>query len=162
MVKVVDAVNTSPACPVEAVLRHPNLGDAATVKSMLPKWSDPAVRSTIIFELTCLKAVAKRFVEATYLLEGNGPVSMVAFDVIASISAAMTQLLPDMDFAEIQTAAEQRARANLAPPLPAQQVLLSPVKSCSCTDAVTTLSPCVALESIMLLYMQQQVHQCLA
>jgi hypothetical protein len=122
MVKVLDAINATNGNAMQAVLTEPRLRDAATIKAMSPKWSDPPTRSAILFELTCLKAAAKRFVEATYLLEGDEPVSMVAFDIIAGINSAMTQLLPDMDFGAVQTAAEQCARAAHTPPPPNTQV----------------------------------------
>ncbi|KAG5177398.1 hypothetical protein JKP88DRAFT_274046 [Tribonema minus] len=48
--------------------------------------------------------------QATYQLEGDGPLSMVAHDVIERLSSIRTDLLPDMDFPAVQMLAAKHSR----------------------------------------------------
>eukprot|EP00611_Tribonema_gayanum_P022155 TRINITY_DN4396_c0_g1_i1.p1 TRINITY_DN4396_c0_g1~~TRINITY_DN4396_c0_g1_i1.p1 ORF type:complete len:421 (+),score=100.00 TRINITY_DN4396_c0_g1_i1:497-1759(+) len=59
-------------------------------KSLVPKWQIKANRRAILFELVCLQAAAKPFVQATYLLEGDGPLAMITYDVIRGLETVVT------------------------------------------------------------------------
>lgn len=61
--------------------------------------------SAIMFELTCLVATATPFVQATFQLEGDGPRSMIVYDVIERLSTIRAKLLPGMTFVAVQTLA---------------------------------------------------------
>ncbi|KAG5178046.1 hypothetical protein JKP88DRAFT_350435 [Tribonema minus] len=71
-------------------------------KSLIPKWRITANQRAITFELVCLQAAAKPFVQATYLLEGDGPLAMITYDLIQGLDSARRDLLPNMLFPAVQ------------------------------------------------------------
>ena len=119
---------------ITAFLRTEKLQESEHVKSMQVLWRLGPSKRAIMFELTCLVAAAKPFVQATYQLEGDGPLSMIAYDVIERLSSIGTELLPDMVFPDIQKLAVGNSRivakktggkVNRHPPTAAAQVCFS-------------------------------------
>jgi hypothetical protein len=104
------------------LLAAPRLQESEYVKSMLPKWRTGSLKRAIMFELTCVVEVAEPFVKATFFLEGDGPMAMLAYDVIMELEEMRKEMLPSMRFPEVRKLASQYAAAGREPPSCESQV----------------------------------------
>lgn len=61
------------------------LSDGSRINRMTKAVNDKRSCATLYLELSTVVAVAKPLVEATYLLEGNGPLALIAYDQVCRI-----------------------------------------------------------------------------
>jgi hypothetical protein len=61
-------------------------GLISRINRMTKAVNDKRSCATLYMELSTVVAVAKPLVEATYLLEGNGPLALIAYDLVYRIS----------------------------------------------------------------------------
>ena len=59
--------------------------DGARIKRLLQVINDRELFARLHLELSVVVAVAKPLVEATYLLEGNGPLALIPYDQVIRI-----------------------------------------------------------------------------
>jgi hypothetical protein len=59
--------------------------DGARIRRLVQIATDKSYRARLHLELAVVVAVAKPLVEATYLLEGNGPLALIAYDQVMRI-----------------------------------------------------------------------------
>ena len=59
--------------------------DGARIRRLVQIVTDKSSRARLHLELAVVVAVAKPLVEATYLLEGNGPLALIAYDQVMCV-----------------------------------------------------------------------------
>lgn len=61
--------------------------DGARIRRLIQVIDDREMLARLHLELSVVVAVAKPLVEATYLLEGNGPLGLIAYDQVMRIKS---------------------------------------------------------------------------
>lgn len=98
----------------------------ANLTKMVRLWNVAAPhRTAITFELAAMQDVCRPFVSSTYILEGDGPVSLVAYDLLMGLQGKMELQYPDMEFPNVRRLARKYALEGQAPPTAASQVKLT-------------------------------------
>ncbi len=75
------------------IRRHDDLGPA-TRKKLLQYLDDPSKKGFLQLELAVIVDAGMPFVQATYKLEGDGPLALECYEVISSLTAAVNMTVP--------------------------------------------------------------------
>ena len=73
--------------------RHDNLAPA-TRNKLLQHLDDPTKKALLQLELAVIVDAGMPFVQATYKLEGDGPLALECYEVISSLTTAVNMVVP--------------------------------------------------------------------
>lgn len=79
----------------------------------------------IHFQLVCIAAAAKPYVESTYQLEGDGPTALEAYRIITKLDNVFVDQLNNMHYDVVRAAAKDLVERNMQPPVVVRRVRTS-------------------------------------
>ena len=86
----------------------------ALMKHLRRDWQNPLTRAEILLQLTATVEIGKIFRDATYKLEGDGALSLIAYDELLSIETTRTTVFAPMEYPQTIARTEALARQLVA------------------------------------------------
>ena len=85
---------------------------SATRKKLLERLDDPSKKAYLELEIAVIVDAGMPFVQATYRLEGDGPLALLCYEVISSLTTAVN-LMPMPHYPNLQAVARRLSGGNL-------------------------------------------------